>query len=199
MVDIYSTLTTNLILLGTASFMIIVALSFSSFSFSKFVITRKGTIAKVIIGSLLGVLAIYGSYMGTRLPNGTIVNVRELATMIAGVTGGPFAGLIAGLIGGIHRYTLGGATALPCMISTIVIGLISGLVSTKMLGKMYLLKGALLGIVCESFAMGLILLIVQPFETAVNIVTQIAFPMITANTIGLVLWLYLFSRFNVLH
>lgn len=199
MVDLSSTLTSTFLLLGTASFMIVVAFAISSFSFSKFVFTRKGLVAKVVIGVVLGVLAIYGTLMGTKLANGTIVNVRELAAMIAGVTGGPFAGLIAGLIGGVHRYTVGGATALPCTISTIAIGIASGLVSTKMLGKTYLLKGAALGIVSESAAMGMILLLVQPLDKAVSIVSQIAIPMIAANTIGLVLWLYLFNRFNVLH
>ena len=79
-------------------------------------------------------------------------------------------------------------------ISTILIGVISGVVSLKLKGKNYLLKGAVLGLVLESAAMGLILLLVQPFETAVNIVSQIAVPMIVANTVGLVLWMYLFNK-----
>jgi phosphoserine phosphatase RsbU/P len=199
MTDLSSTLTSTFLLLGTASFMIVVAFTCSSFSFSKFVVTRKGLAAKLVIGTVLGVLAIYGTLMGTKLPDGTIVNVRELAAMIAGVTGGPIAGVLAGLIGGIHRYTVGGATALPCTISTVLIGVFSGLVSTRLLGKMYLLKGAVLGLASEAFAMGLIMLFVQPFDVAVNIVSQIALPMIAANTIGLVLWMYLFNRWNVLH
>lgn len=199
MADLASTLTSIFLLLGTASFMIVVAFTCFSFSFSKFLVTRKGLAATLVFGVVLGVLAIYGSLMGTRLADGTIVNVRELAVMMAGVVGGPIAGTLAGLIGGIHRYTLGGATALPCTISTILIGIISGLVSTKLLGKMYLLKAAALGFVLESVAMGIILLLVQPFDTALTIVSQIAIPMITANTIGLVLWLYLFNRYNLLH
>jgi sigma-B regulation protein RsbU (phosphoserine phosphatase) len=199
MTDLASTLTSLFLLLGTASFMIVIAFALSSFSFSRFVFTRKGLTAKIIIGTILGALAIYGTLMGTKLADGTIVNVRELAVMIAGVTGGPFAGLLAGLIGGIHRFTVGGATALPCTISTIAIGLISGLVSTRLIGKMYLVKGVVLGVALESAAMGLILVLVSPFDTAVAIVSQIAVPMIAANTIGLVLWMYLFNRWNVLH
>lgn len=49
---------------------------------------RRGILAKIVIGVLLGVLAIYGTLMGTKLDDGTIVNVRELAVMIAGVMGG---------------------------------------------------------------------------------------------------------------
>ncbi|MBE3115782.1 hypothetical protein IMZ68_01125 [Candidatus Bathyarchaeota archaeon] len=198
MVDSLSILLSIFLLLGTAAFTIVVAFTFFSFSFSKIVVMRRGILAKIVIGVLLGVLAIYGTLMGTKLDDGTIVNVRELAVMIAGVMGGPFAGVLAGLIGGIHRFTVGGATALPCTISTILIGLISGFVGTKLLGKTYLLKGAVLGIGLESFAMGLILLLVQPFSKAVTIVSQIAIPMITANTIGLLLWLYLFKRWDVL-
>ncbi len=199
MTDPSSILLSIFLLLGTASFMIVVAFTCFSFSFSKFLAARKGLIAKLVFGVVLGLLAIYGTLMGTKLADGTIINVRELAAMMAGVVGGPIAGVVAGLIGGIHRYTVGGATALPCTISTILIGVISGLVSTKILGKMYLLKSAALGLVAESGAMGLILLLVQPFDAALNIVSQIAIPMIAANTIGLVLWMYLFNRWNVLH
>ncbi len=193
MADLLSTLSGTLMLLGTASFMIVVALVLS---LSKFSMVRKGQTAKLIVGVFLGVLAIYGTFMGTKLADGTIINVRELAAMIAGVTGGPIAGAVAGVIGGIHRYTLGGATALPCTISTILIGIISGYVGVKLSGKLNLIKVAALGFVLESGAMGMILLLVQPFSAALNIVSQIAVPMIAANTIGLVLWAYFFGKLS---
>ena len=196
MTDLYSTLTNILLLLGNAALMIVVAFIFINFNFSKSAAARKGLTTKLLLGIVLGVLAIYGTIVGTKLPDGTIVNVRELAPMIAGVAGGPIAGTLAGVIGGVHRYTLGGATALPCTVSTILIGVISGLVSTKLMGKMYLLKGAALGFGLESFAQGLILVLVQPFEVAANIVSQIAVPMIAANTIGLFLWMYFFNKWN---
>jgi LytS/YehU family sensor histidine kinase len=127
--------------------------------------------------------------MGTNTGK-AIVNVRELATMIAGVAGGPIAGLLAGLIGGIHRYTVGGFTALPCTVSTILIGVIAGFVSVKLTGKTYLLKGVALAFALESMAMALIL-VLAPFDQAVPVVSEIAVPMISANTIGLAIWLYL--------
>jgi LytS/YehU family sensor histidine kinase len=132
--------------------------------------------------------------MGTPLEDGTIINVRELAAMAAGFAGGPLAGLIAGLMGGIHRYTVGGATALPCAISTILIGVLAGFVSAKLSGRLYLVKALTLGFVLESAAMGLILALVQPFSVAVSILSQIAVPMIAANTVGFVLWVYLFRK-----
>jgi LytS/YehU family sensor histidine kinase len=193
--SITATLINVFTLLGTASFMIVIAYMASNFLYKPAVAKNK-YLPKVIIGVALGVLAVYGTLMGVKLANGTIINVRELAAMIAGVVGGPVGGLIAGLIGGIHRYTVGGATALPCTISTIAIGLASGLVSTKMFGKFYLLKAAVLGLAAEAGAMGLILLLVSPFSKAVMIVEWIAAPMILANTVGLVLWMYVFNNWK---
>lgn len=193
MTDMITTLTSILTLLSTASLMIIITLVFSGFKLFKLQTANSTAVAKVSIGIILGLLAICGTYMGTKMPDGTIINVRELSIMIAGVAGGPISGVIAGLIGGIHRFTVGGATALPCTVSTILIGVIAGLVSTRLTGKMYLLKGAVLGIVLESAAMGFILVLL-PFNQGLSIVEKIAVPMIAANTIGLVLWLYLVNK-----
>ncbi|MGD6932902.1 MAG: LytS/YhcK type 5TM receptor domain-containing protein [Candidatus Bathyarchaeia archaeon] len=190
MVDL-SALTSTVALLSTASLIIIVTLI--CLRAKPFKNPAKSGISKVAIGLLLGLLAVFATLMGTKLSDGTIINVRELAVMIAGVAGGPVSGLIAGVIGGLHRFTVGGATALPCTISTIAIGLISGLVWTRISGKACLLKAALLGLVLESAAMGLILVLVQPLDVAVGILSQIAVPMISATVIGMVLWVYLFN------
>jgi LytS/YehU family sensor histidine kinase len=109
--------------------------------------------------------------MGTKLPDGTIINFRELAVMIAGIAGGP----VSGVIGGLHRYTVGGATALPCTISTIAIGLISGLVWMKISGKNSLIKAGLLGLALESMAMGLILVLVQPLDWLLEFCLKLQF------------------------
>jgi LytS/YehU family sensor histidine kinase len=191
MADLTATLTSILMLLGTASFMIII--SMIAVGYKPLNPAKNGAVTKITLGVILGILAILGTLLGTKLADGTIINVRELAAMIAGVTGGPIGGTIAGVIGGVHRYTVGGATALPCTISTVAIGIVAGVVSTRLSGKWYLLKGAVLGLVLESAAMGLILVLV-PYAQAVAIVEKIAVPMISANTIGLVLWMYVANR-----
>jgi hypothetical protein len=66
MTDLVSTLASIFLLLGTASFMIVAAFTCFSFSFSKFLAARKGLAVKLILGVVLGVLAIYGTLMGTR-------------------------------------------------------------------------------------------------------------------------------------
>ena len=196
MPDPISTLTNTFVLLGTASFMIIIAFLCTTLSFSKLPASRQGLIAKLTIGAVLGFLAIYATVMAIKLPDGTIPNVRELAAMIAGVTGGPIAGLLAGLIGGIHRFSLSGVTAVPCGLATVLVGTIAGLVSTRLVGKMYWVKAALLGFVLESLAMGLVFVFV-PFDTALSVVSQVYVPMVAASTIGLALWTFLLNKLEI--
>lgn len=196
MADAFATLLSIFTLLGTASFTIVVALILTSHDIFNPKWGKNKNAAKVAVGVIFGLLAILGTLMGTKMADGTIINVRELSAMIAGLAGGPIGGVIAGVIGGVHRYTAGGATALPCTISTILIGLIAGLVSQKVLsGKFYVLKGAVLGLALEAAAMGWILVLL-PFSQATAIVEKIAVPMITANTVGLVLWLYLAHKWS---
>lgn len=192
------TLTENLLsvlgLLGTASFIIVVGLIVLSFKYFKPNTDLKMVLgAQVIFGVAMGILAVFGTLWGMKLADGTIINVRELAAMIAGAAGGPIGGTIAGVIGGVHRYTAAGATALPCAISTITIGIVTGVLSTRISGKWYLLKAAVIGFLLEAMAMGLIILLVP---TGIEIVEKIAFSMIGANTIGFVLWVYLVGKFR---
>jgi LytS/YehU family sensor histidine kinase len=192
MVDLASTVTNTLALLGTASLVIIVAYLTVTFN-NKKLANQNPWLPKIVIGIVFGLLSAYGTLMAVKLADGTIPNVRELGAMMAGVAGGPVAGLIAGLIGGIHRYSVGGITMIPCGTATILIGLISGLVSSKLTGKYYLLKAAAVGLVLESFAMGLVFVFV-PFETAYMVVYQVYIPMVAASTIGLVLWTYFVNK-----
>lgn len=192
MVDLASTVINTLTLLGTASLVIIVAYLTVSFS-NKKLVNKNLWMPKILIGVVFGLLSAYGTFMAVKLADGTIPNVRELGAMMAGVAGGPVGGLIAGLIGGIHRFSVGGVTMIPCGTATILVGLISGLVSVKLSGKHYLLKAAAVGLLLESFAMGLVFVFV-PFETAYMAVYQVYVPMVASSTIGLVLWTYFVNK-----
>jgi LytS/YehU family sensor histidine kinase len=191
MVDIASTIINTLSLLGTASLVIIIA--YLTLTFSNKKLAKNPWIPKLVIGIIFGLLSAYGTLMAVKLSDGTIPNVRELGSMMAGIAGGPVAGLIAGLIGGLHRFTVGGITVVPCSTATVLVGLISGLVSTKITGKYYLLKAAVVGLVLEAIAMALVFVFV-PFETAYMVVYQVYIPMISATTIGLVLWTYFLNK-----
>jgi len=132
-----------------------------------------------------GGFSIYGTYSGIRI-FGAIANTRDLGPMIAGLVGGPFIGLGVGLIGGIHRYFLGGFTAIPCTLATIISGILGGLIYKFKKGEFIGIFWAILfAIFIESFHMFLALLIAKPFTDALQLVKEISLPMIGANAIGI--------------
>ena len=74
----------------------------------------------LIIFTILGLLA-SNSHIYI---NNTPANIRCLVVMISGLFGGPFVGIPTGIISGAYRYSLGGFTALPCALSTVISGII---------------------------------------------------------------------------
>ena len=66
-----------------------------------------------------------GTYLGIIIMD-AYANIRGIGAMLGGLLGGPIVGVGAGLIGGIHRYSLGGFTALACAVGTTTSGLIGG-------------------------------------------------------------------------
>jgi LytS/YehU family sensor histidine kinase len=86
--------------------------------------------------TIFGLFSIFGTYIGSAGDYGIITNIRDLAPMVAGLIAGPLPGLAAGLIGGVHRYTLGGATSIPCSLATILAGLLAGLVHRLNKGRL---------------------------------------------------------------
>ena len=104
-------------------------------------------------------------------------------------------GGLVGLTGGLHRYSMGGMTALSCMISTIVEGLLGGLVHSYMIkrgrpDKVFspFTAGAIT-FVAEMAQMAIILLIARPFDDALHLVSSIAAPMMVTNTVGAALFM----------
>jgi two-component system LytT family sensor kinase len=90
---------------------------------------------------------------------------------------------------------MGGMTALSCMISTMVEGLLGGLVHSILIrrgrpDKVFspLTAGAIT-LVAELVQMLIILLIARPFEDALHLVQSIAAPMMVTNTVGAALFM----------
>ncbi len=137
------------------------------------------------IAVLFGLLSVLGTYAGFDFL-GAKVNVRDLAPMIAGLIAGPFAGIGAGLIGGLQRLTLGGPSAVPCSIATVLAGLLGGAIYLWF-GRRF--AGATVAVVfavlMECLHMLLVLLLVRPFSLAVELVDALAVPMIVANALGM--------------
>ncbi len=135
---------------------------------------------------IFGGFSIFGTYVGIRLPDGAIMNIRDLGPMIAGLVGGPLAGLGAGLIGGVHRYFLGGFTSIPCGLATILAGLIGGAVFRLNKGKLInVFQGMGLAVFIECVHAGLALLLARPFSEALVVVKTAIPAMMVANSLGM--------------
>lgn len=136
----------------------------------------------------------YGDWFGLHIED-SIANTRAIGAVMGGLLGGPVVGGLVGLTGGLHRYSMGGMTALSCMISTIVEGLLGGLVHSYMIkrgrpDKVFspLTAGAIT-FVAEMAQMAIILLIARPFDDALHLVSSIAAPMMVTNTVGAALFM----------
>ncbi|HPZ42565.1 MAG TPA: SpoIIE family protein phosphatase [Bacillota bacterium] len=151
-------------------------------------ITRYNLIGLIIT---CGLFSIYGTLGGISIA-GAYANIRDLGPAIAGLVGGPVAGFGAALIGATHRYTLGGITALPCAVSTIIAGLAGGAIYKLKKGEFIGVRGAVLfTFSLEVLHMGLTLLLGRPYDQAVIVVKQVALPMIFTNTLGMAVFAFI--------
>lgn len=86
--------------------------------------TRKNQMICLVTFVAVG---LFSSYVFIRI-NDTPANIRCLIVMISGLFGGPVVGIPVGIISGAYRYAIGGPTALPCAISTVISGIIGSLI-----------------------------------------------------------------------
>ena len=149
---------------------------------------------KLLCYVTFSIFCIMGTYFGLHIED-SIANTRAIGAVMGGLLGGPVVGGLVGLTGGLHRYSMGGMTALSCMISTIVEGLLGGLVHSYMIkrgrpDKVFspLTAGAIT-FVAEMAQMAIILLIARPFDDALHLVSSIAAPMMVTNTVGAALFM----------
>ena len=154
--------------------------------FRKIILNRANTAEKFFIALFFGGFGIIGTYMGVPVLD-AIANLRGMASITAGLLGGPLVGMGAGLIAGGHRFMLGGFSALPCGLATLLEGLLAGLISGYLTqNKLDWKMGFTFGVVGESLHMLLVLLIGRPFPDALELVKMVALPMILVNSLGIV-------------
>jgi sigma-B regulation protein RsbU (phosphoserine phosphatase) len=139
----------------------------------------------IVFVVVFGLFSIFGTYIGIPGDYGSISNIRDIGPIVAGLAAGPYVGVATGLIGGLHRLTLGGDTAVPCALATILAGLLSGLVyqlnRKKLPGPV---MAMLFGAGVEFFHAGLILAITRPFDVALTVVYDVIPEMIIAVSLG---------------
>ncbi|HAK44146.1 MAG TPA: sensor histidine kinase [Clostridium sp.] len=133
----------------------------------------------VIICIVFSVFAILSTYTGVNV-EGSLVNVRTITIVSGGVIFGPIVGIVTGIVSGIHRYLIdiNGITSIPCLISSITAGIVSGYINKKVSRKYRWIAGIGAGMLSEMITMILILKLSKPHSLGIDIVSKIAIPMI---------------------
>lgn len=133
----------------------------------------------IIICIVFSVFAILSTYTGVNV-EGSLVNVRTITIVSGGVIFGPIVGIVTGIVSGIHRYLIdiNGITSIPCLISSITAGIVSGYINKKVNRKYRWIAGIGAGMLSEMITMILILKLSKPHSLGIDIVSKIAIPMI---------------------
>ena len=146
---------------------------------------------KVAVTAVFSLFALFSTWSGINV-DGSLLNVRVIAVMSGGILFGPWVGIATGIIAGLHRYLIDmdGITAVPCLITSIIAGIASGVINRRVSKEQRWRAGILGGMLCESLTMLLILLWAKPMTLGLAIVYEIALPMILgASSIGLIVLL----------
>ncbi|MDH2912557.1 sensor histidine kinase [Kosakonia sp. HypNH10] len=149
---------------------------------------------KLLCYVTFSIFCILGTYFGLHIED-SIANTRAIGAVMGGLLGGPLVGGLVGLTGGLHRYSMGGMTALSCMFSTFIEGLLGGLVHSFLIKRgrtdrvFNPFTAGAVTCVAELLQMVIILLIARPFESALHLVQSIAAPMMVTNTVGAALFM----------
>ncbi|WEV40035.1 LytS/YhcK type 5TM receptor domain-containing protein [Lactobacillus sp. ESL0681] len=130
----------------------------------------------------------------TGLPQSdSIANTRILVITTAGITGGPYVGMLVGLVGGLHRVVFGGFSDYFYIISSVLIGYFVGACGDKVKGsKLYpsTIWVAILAFVAELIQMAFIF----AFH-GLGLIKLIFMPMVLLNTIGSTLFIEILKTY----
>ncbi|PYI50745.1 sensor histidine kinase [Paenibacillus flagellatus] len=176
-------------------------------SFRSIVHREHGNAEKISLILIFGAFGILSNYTGVEIrgggsvssqawqtwigPDGAIANTRIMGVVIGGMLGGPLVGTGVGLIAGLHRFSLGGFTALSCGLSSVLAGIVTGWLGRgiRVWENRALWQAVVIGISMEAAQMGIILLAARPFDTALALVKVIGVPMIVVNGFGTLLFM----------
>lgn len=161
---------------------------------------RASTMIQLIV--VFGIFAIISNFTGIEIDGNQIMidqpftdlathsslaNTRVLTIGVSGLIGGPIIGVSVGIISGAIRYFQGGMDAYIYVISSILVGLFSGLYGLKSIRKNTYPKigeGLAIGAAMEAVQMVCIILLSTHFQESLALVQFIILPMILTNSIG---------------
>ncbi|WP_374043964.1 LytS/YhcK type 5TM receptor domain-containing protein [uncultured Fusobacterium sp.] len=174
-------------LFNNLGYIIAIAFFFTKLKSAKDIFTHKKYSKKdvFILSTFFSILAIIGTYTGADY-RGALVNVRNIGVVVGGILAGPEVGVLSGFIAGLHRLFIDvdPITTAPCAIATMLGGFLTAYLYKKCNEKNFYLYGFLGGFLVENLSMLLILIMGKDFDLAKDIVSNIYFPMILANAVG---------------
>ena len=135
---------------------------------------NRSALELATVSVLFCAFAVFSTYTGLRV-EGALINVRIIAIIAGGILFGPWVGIPAGIVSGVHRYLIDvdGYTSLPCLLSSVVAGLLATLIYYRPRRSRLWLYGILAGMACEGLTMLLILLLTKPHAVGIAIVSKI--------------------------
>ncbi|ACL69797.1 sensor histidine kinase [Halothermothrix orenii] len=149
---------------------------------------------KIFLVIFFGLLSASGTYLSIYIMD-AYANIRAIGAVVAGFLGGPLIGVLVGTVGGIHRFTLGGFTALACAIGTMTSGLIGGLFHKSFKNQQINSKNSFyIGAVALIIEMVIVIIFSRPIELALQLVSVISLPMIIANAAGISLFVSILNN-----
>lgn len=145
--------------------------------------SKRNLFICMVLFSILGIISTQNIFLADEL-----ANIRNAIIIIGSMFGGPIVGIPSAIIAGLFRYSLGGVTALPCSIATILSGFIGSaiyilngnkfLTSAKSVVLMFLVVGVEM----------LFIILFIPNEVAIPIIKAIYAPMLFSSIIAVVLF-----------
>lgn len=147
-----------------------------------------GTYTGIVVNTMDGV---ENRWSGILSRDEALANSRVLGIVVGGLLGGFRIGFGAGLISGVHRFFLGGFTAIACGTATIIAGFFAGIIGHKLRKQTFISPwtALIVGTIAEAIQMGVILLIAEPYSQALALVKEIMIPMVVTNGIGSALFI----------
>lgn len=145
----------------------------------------------IVVTAIFSLFALFSTWSGINV-DGSLLNVRVIAVMAGGILFGPRVGITTGIIAGTHRFLIDidGVTSVPCLITSVIAGMVASWINVHVDRNQHWSMGIVGGMLCESLTMILIILWAKPMSQGINIVAEIAIPMIFgAVSIGLIVLL----------
>lgn len=168
---------------------------------------RSSKRVKIFLIMIFGLFAIISNFSGVEVsqnqiiadqlfsrlqPGSSLANTRVLTIGVSGMIGGPLVGTTVGIFSGIIRFLQGGVDAHTYIISSVLVGILSGNYGQKWIRKKVfppVQEGFFLGMIMEIVQMFCILLFGSNLREAWDLVLFVGLPMIVVNSIGSAIFL----------